>query len=316
MQLIRRIQKGRFRVRDCYWAVMSIFERLRSTISFPFQLPGIHGVEREALNILIVCDFQAWRVGTVQDHLRAFASFSRNQVCFVDSKTCDKLQIDFDIFDCVVFHYSIVISSHVYLSETSVEKVRRYSGYKVLFIQDEYRHVDRTAAAIANLGVDLIYSAINEDVREQIYCQDSIRKIRRKTTLTGFVPKHLTELTVPEYAARKIDVGYRVRRLAASLGALGQEKWDLGEKFKRIASRYGLRCDIEFDENRRVYGKKWISFLTNCKAVLGSESSISFIDFDGSIAPMIDEYERLHPEEGAAEIQAKFIGARDGYFAI
>ena len=144
----------------------------------------------------------------------------------------------------------------------------------------------------------------------------SIRHVRRKTTLTGFVPEALLSLSVPEYADRPTDVGYRARRLFASLGAFAQEKWLIGERFKKTAEVYSLRCDIEHEEGRRLYGKRWISFIMNCKAVLGTESCVSFIDFDGTVMPKVDAYEQQHPDESAADIQAKFLGKWDGKIVI
>jgi hypothetical protein len=252
----------------------------------------------------------------VRDHLAAFANNSQHRVCFVDCRTCPGLDIDLNQFDCVVFHYSIVISSSNYLVESFAERLRQYGGYKVLFIQDEYRFVNRTVDAVARLGVDIIYSVLNEDVRDRIYHHASIRNVRRKTTLTGFVPEHLLSLQVLGYDKRPIDVGYRARRLFASLGATGQEKWQIGERFTEDAKPYDLRCDIEYEEGRRLYGQKWISFIMNCKAVLGTESCVSFIDFDGTVMPKVDAYELAHPEESIADIQTKFLGDRDGELAI
>ncbi|MGI8527241.1 MAG: hypothetical protein ACR2K5_13905 [Pseudolabrys sp.] len=296
--------------------VRMVRSRFPSFYALPPRIDGNRNRAAGALNILIICDFLANRVGTVRDHLGAFADFSSNKFCFVDVRTCRDFNIDLNVFDCVVFHYSIVISGNSYLPDSFAEKLRRYAGYKVLFIQDEYRFVDRTAAAMADLGVDVIYSVINEDVRDQIYRQDCIKHVRRKPTLTGFVPEQLAQVRVPDYEARTIDVGYRARRLFASLGALGQEKWQIGERFKRDVKRHLLKCDIEHEEGRRIYGKRWISFVMNCKAVLGTESCVSFIDFDGTVAPKMDAYEQQHPNESAAEIQAKFLGERDGELAI
>ena len=88
---------------------------------------------------------------------------------------------------------------------------------------------------MGRLGIDIVYSVINEDVRDMVYHHESIRHVRRKTTLTGFVPEALLSVSVPKYADRPTDVGYRARRLFASLGAFAQEKWLIGERFKKAA---------------------------------------------------------------------------------
>jgi len=269
-----------------------------------------------ALNVLIVSDFLVNPIANVCDHLTAFANYSRNRVCFVHCRTCSYLNIDLSLFDCVVLHHSIIISSKNDLEESFAERLRHFAGYKVLFIRDEYRFVDRTVEAIERLGIDILYSVVNEDVRDRIYHHESIRHVRRKTTLAGFVPERLLKLPVPGYTDRSTDVGYRSGQPFASLGAMNQEKWKIGQQFKKDANNYGLRCDIEQEDWRWVNDKNWISFITNCKAVLGTESLVSFVDFDGSVIPEVDAYQHQHPEETAAEIQARFLGKRDGEIVI
>lgn len=274
------------------------------------------GAPAEPMNVLVIGDFWSRRISTVRDHLAAFRSYSRNRICFVTSRTHARLGVDFSVFDVLVLHYSVIITNESYISSSLADQIRNFRGYKVLFIQDEYRGVDRTVAAIADLGVDVVYSAVNEDVRDLIYYHETIRDVRRKTTFTGFVPEDLTSISMLKYEERGIDVGYRTCRQRASLGATGQEKWRIGEYFKRDAGRYGLTCDIEYQESKRIYGSRWVDFVMNCKAMLGSESSVSFIDFDGTMQPRLDAYEDAHPHETAAEIQAKFLGTDDGKLVI
>src|SRR5262249_1929016 len=148
-------------------------------------------------NVLILCDFAARHIGTVRDHLAAFKTYSANNVCIADTRTAARIGLELDQFDVVVLHYSIIISSRDYLPLDLANKIRDFSGYKTLFIQDEYRWVDRTVAAIADLGVHVIYSVVNEEVVDKIYHHPSIRHVRRKIVLTGYVPEQLTRRRVP-----------------------------------------------------------------------------------------------------------------------
>ena len=98
--------------------------------SFYALPPGIDGNRSraaDALNILILSDFHANPIGTVSDHVAAFANYSKNRVCFVDSKTCPHFNIDLSIFDCVICHYSMVISSTNHLADSFAEKLSSIS---------------------------------------------------------------------------------------------------------------------------------------------------------------------------------------------
>jgi len=268
------------------------------------------------LNVLILCEFNFCHIGTVSNHLEAFKLYSRNNVFVLDSCSTAALEIDLNQFDIVVLHYSLVILDQRYIPMTLVKRLRAFVGYKVLFIQDEYRGVDSTVEAISDLGIHLIYSVINEDTIDAVYHHQGIRHVRRKTTLTGFVPEQLTTRSVPDYQNRPIDVGYRARRAPSWLGYFAQEKWLIGEHFKRDAKHYGLVYDIECAENKRLYGEKWVNLITNCKAMLGTESGASFIDFSGAVQAFVEDFELANPEISFEEIREQFLEGRDGDITI
>jgi hypothetical protein len=94
----------------------------------PTPARGKRKRDSDALNVLIITDFLANHIGTVRDHLAAFANFSRNRVSFVDCRTCPYLHIDLSDFDCIVLHYSVVISSSDYLPKSFAEKLRKFQG--------------------------------------------------------------------------------------------------------------------------------------------------------------------------------------------
>lgn len=263
------------------------------------------------ISILILCDFASRKIGTIREHLDAFKRYSENSICFIDPKCIPLLGVRFDDFDAVVIHYSIVIAKE-YLSAAVAARIRSYRGYKIVFIQDEYRWVNETGRAIFDLGIDVIYSVVNADVIDKIYYQDNIKRVRRRFTLTGFVSRDLVQLEVPSYTQRLVDVGYRARRLPMWLGQFAQEKWQIGERFRCDAAQYGLLCDIECEESKRIYGQSWINFLTSCKAVLGTESGASFIDYTGEVAPLVEAYEEANPDALFEEVQARFLEDRDG----
>lgn len=267
-------------------------------------------------DVLILCDFGTRHIGTVRDHLEAFKRYSQNTICVADVRSSHIMKTNFSIFDVVVLHYSIVISSESHVSSSMARKIREFRGYKVLFIQDEYRWVDRTAAAIANLGVDLIYSVINEELVDRVYHHTTIRHVRRNVTLTGFVPEQLTIRPVPGFSERKMDVGYRARKVPYWLGSFAQEKWYIGERFRKDAERYSLTCDIEYAENKRLYGEKWISFISNCRAILGTESGASFIDFTGEVQRAVEAYENANPNSCFKDVHERFLKDQDGDIVI
>jgi len=110
------------------------------------------------LRILLLCWQAARHTGTVAEHVGSFEKYSRHDVVVFDSQVSSELDLDLELFDVIVFHYSLVISMPVYLPPAFFQNLGRARALKVLFIQDEYRWVDRIADAIRSLGIDVVFT--------------------------------------------------------------------------------------------------------------------------------------------------------------
>lgn len=266
--------------------------------------------------ILMLYGEQFRFIGTVGAHLEAFKTHSRHDVVQLDAISVAAMNLDFARFDCIVLHYSLIVARAHYIMDDVRQKLREYQGPKVLFIQDEMRWVDATSATIKDLDVTTVFTVVNEDVVRKIYRDPWMDRVRFEQTLTGFVPEELTRLPVPAYQDRPIDVSYRARKLPGWCGAFGQEKWIIGARFAADAEAYGVKCDISTAERDRIYGQKWIEFVANSKAMLGTESGASFVDFSGEVAPAVDQFEAANPNASFEEVRDLFLEGRDGEIVI
>ncbi|MGI9488057.1 MAG: hypothetical protein ACR2RF_19680 [Geminicoccaceae bacterium] len=265
-----------------------------------------------SLNVLLLCEERARHIGTVEDHIQALLTHSHHNVLALDARGCVTFDIDLDRFDMVVTHYSVAIGHPGHVLEPLAEKLRAFPGVKVAFLQDEYRWIDASAAAIRDLGFKVLFTVTNPEVTRKIYRHPWFDDVRIEHTLTGFVPEALCDRRVPSFENRSVDVGYRARKVPNWLGEASQEKWKIGERFRSDAPAHGLACDISSREQDRLYGEAWIKFLGNCKAVLGTESSISAFDFDGTLKRKIEDYERDHPGVSFDELKMRFLDGIDG----
>jgi len=217
-------------------------------------------------------------------------------------------KIDLDRFDALVVHYTLVACSDDYIGPESRARIAAFPGLKAAFVQDEYRHVNRTVAALRDLGVGVLFTCVPEPEIEKVYPRAKLPGVRKVNLLTGYVPPGLADRPAPAFAERPIDVGYRARPLPAWLGELGQEKHRIAVRFAADADRWGLRVDISDREEDRLYGDAWTRFLCRSKAVLGTESGASVFDFEGDIQARVEAHLRRDPG-------ASFETLRDLYFA-
>ena len=245
---------------------------------------------------------------SIVDHINALTTGSRHKVKKLDIVRELPRNLDLDRFDVIIIHYTLTICRDSYLDQDAKRRLRDTASLKVIFIQDEYRHVDGTVEAMRDLRVEVLFTCVPERNIEKVYPKERLPGVLKVNVLTGYVSPNLAEVgNPPPLQGRPLDVGYRSRRVPAWLGELGREKWRIGERFLTDANSYGLRCDISIKEEDRIYGAKWGQFLTSCRAVLGVESGASVFDFTGEIQRRVEEEERLRPE-------ATFEELRDEHF--
>jgi hypothetical protein len=258
------------------------------------------GAEEKRFRVLLLCDYRTGHANTVLDHIDAFRRLSRHDVrTFNPVGMYRSVALDLEEFDVVVIHYSLVLPLERYISADFREKLRRYRGLKIQFVQDEYRWVNLATAAMRDVGVDILFTCAPEPAAGQLY-NAGLSGVRRVQTLTGYVPPNLQDRPRRPLVDRSIDVGYRGRDLPFWLGRLTQEKTWIGQGFLERAPKYGLRVDIGWREKDRIYGEQWIEFISSCRATLSTESGASIADFDGSVERAVRLCLNEHP---AAEYQ-------------
>lgn len=246
------------------------------------------------------------------DHIDAFRRHSRHDIHTLNTRDMRRsIALDFGYFDVVVIHYSIVLSSLNYLSADFRDKLRRFRGLKVEFIQDDYRWIDRETAASRDIGIDVLFTVVPEPAASQVY-DERLPGVRRVLTLTGYVPENLVGRPNRPLGERTIDVGYRARDLPFWLGRLSREKVWIGERFLERAPAYGLRCDIAWTEDARIYGERWIEFVSSCRATLGCESGASIADFDGSVEQAVLTFMDAHPRATFEEVHEAVLRPYEG----
>ena len=264
--------------------------------------------------ILILYAAETVSVGTVADHLYAFAEHSRYEVHYVHAVRGVRAALDLELFDAVFLHYSVRLVFPDYLSPEFASKLRSYTGPKILFIQDEYEDTDRAIDWIQKLDIQTVFTCVPDEFIENVYPAKRLPGVRFISNLTGYVSEGLIRLDVPPIGERPVWVGYRGRALHPAYGRLGWEKRFIGEEFKRRA-RGRIPIDIETGEERRIYGAAWPRFIMSCRAVLATESGSNVFDFDGEIRRRIDERLKTNPDMSFAEIERLELQGEEKRFA-
>lgn len=256
------------------------------------------------MNVLILYDHFETYTNTVFDHLCAFKKYSKNNHFYIHAGLPD-VRFDLAVFDVILIHYSARVAFG-HISAALRLKISKHSGQKILFVQDEYDLTSNVWDAIDELNVSTVFTCVPPLHREEIYPSARFPNVRFVTTLTGYCPEQIHETSSPPLAInRPITIGYRGRALPYFYGDLGQEKLEIAKGMQLACKQRGISCDIEWDEEKRIYGSDWPRFLMDCKATLGAESGANRFDFDGSLRKAVNEALTENPELSYAEFKQR-----------
>lgn len=268
------------------------------------------------LNILLLCDYRDDIAATVRDHITSLERLSRHRWMRLSMLGDISADLDLDRFDVVIVHYTLVACMPSYLSVLARSRLAQFAGVKAIFIQDEYRFVDASIAAMREIGIDVLFTCVPNDEIENVYPERSLPGVRKVSVLTGYVPIGLADRKVVPTFDRPIDIGYRGRDVPAWLGQLGQEKRDIGIRVRDDAPKWGLVTDISFREEDRLYGDRWTKFVMRCKAMLGVESGASVIDFSGAVQRQVERHAARSPNTTFKELQELYFAELEGRINI
>src|SRR6185295_12924267 len=204
---------------------------------------------KSRLSVLMLCDDSSSHANTLLEHIEAFGKFSRHRMSIFNPRGLDDCRfLDLNDFDVVVIHFSLCIIADSYLSPALRDKVSRFEGLKVLFIQDDYRWVNQISKMVRYLGIKVLFTLVPEAEIPKIWDETRLPQVVKLNTLAGYIPDGLARVQAPPIELRSIDVGYRGRELPYWLGRLSQDKVTIAQGFLTRAERYGLRCDIAWKE--------------------------------------------------------------------
>lgn len=264
------------------------------------------------LNVLILYDEKSTHIPTIREYLESYDLFSRHKMFFTNA-TGDAVCGNLTFYDVIVVHYSIRVSLPNHLSPSYAEEIQGFGGLKVLYIQDDYENTEQARNWIETLGINIVFTVVPEQYIDIVYPRIRFPYVKFINILTGYISSRyqLTQEIKP-IADRGTMIAYRGRPLAYWYGDLGQEKIVIGQKMKQICEMRNIPVDIEWTDEKRIYGDAWYQFLSSCKATLASESGSNVFDDFGIIKDNIQNALKNNPSLTYQEIHEKFLQEHEG----
>lgn len=270
------------------------------------------------LQILIISEFYNNNANVIRDFLFSFNAHSRHKFFYIFQGRLIEDSFDFSRFDVIlIFWSSVLFGPNPSIKGETMDRIRESNALKVLFLQDEYRFVREINAAMARLGIQIMFSCVDEQYHHVFYPHSLIPSlVATHTVLTGYVASYQEGRRIWYSGPKKIDIAYRSRELPYYLGDIAREKLIIAEKFKKLAPLRGFSVDISVREEDRIYGKHWIRFMQSARFALGTSSGASVIDFSGDIYRHCNEYLKNNPKAPYEEVRSLFFADIDGKYTI
>ena len=249
------------------------------------------------------------------EHATSFSNYSRFRTLAVNSELGFPEFLREYEFQVIILHYSLFAWTPFPLNEDFLSYIEgSSSSYKVAFFQDEYHLWPARADFLNRCKVDGVYTLI-----EPAYYRDTYQKYTKVPKLRTYIPGYVSdemlawaaEVVKPE-SERTVDIGYRGRISYHYMGKAAREKHEIGMFFKERCQGLGLVLDIETEEGKRIYGRKWIEFLANCRATLGVEAGVSVFDTDDTIFSRYEKLVKEKPDITFEEVYARLLVHYDG----
>ena len=196
--------------------------------------------------------------------------------------------------------------------KSAYDFVRQSNAVKIALPQDEYDCNELLDEWMCEWGVDVVVSVVAKhwDVLFPKYS-----KIGRIVLgYTGYVDESLLSFELKPWLERRIDIGYRAKKLPPYFGRLGETKWRIGPAVEAAARPHGFVTDIVLGDLGTLLGRKWLDFINDSKFTLGANSGSSLLDPRGEIQRGIRAYLKEHPAATFEEIEVKFFKGLDGKY--
>ncbi len=281
--------------------------------------------DRKQKILVVYCQRFAADRNTIAEHLYAFKHYAVDaQVWHYNAAGALPVPISRMEFDLIVFHYTCLAErwNGVAPFRRLMNRLRPLAdakAFKVAFPQDEYIYSEVLCDFFREFAIDVVFTCYDEADRRKAYPDSAVGHARFIKTLPGYVDPHALDSVrafSKPHKERKIDLGYRARKLPYWLGHHGTLKWRLTEEFTRASRGSNLKVDLSNQSMDVFDGFSWYQFLSDCRVVLGCEGGASLLDRSGKIRDRVEDFVVKFPGATFAETERECFAGQDGSISL
>lgn len=261
----------------------------------------------EVKRVLVAYSAAATIVPTTLEYVTALKALSGCEVQFVHCTNDAKLDFDINEFDVLINSYCSRLCFDWYLNPDYVRAVLSFRGLKIAIAQDEYDRTGVLQSSIRRLGFHALLTSIPEEFWPLVYPTIQIPGVALRQVLTGYVPADRPDRQIKRLADRRFRIGYRGRKIGPRYGRLAFDKYEIGRYMAELCDSLNQPHDIKVDEESRIYGEDWFTFVGDCRTMLGSESGSNAFDFNMELERECEHFRMRHGRPAEHSDLAEFL---------
>lgn len=265
------------------------------------------------MRLAIFCYFEGNAVPSIRDmieYLQQNLTWDVDVYNLMDYRT-NSYEIvmpgDFNLgdYDGCLIHNSLAYDPNnvVTLFRDNVIGLKKFSGIKIIFKQDENFKFKETDDLIVSHGFDCVFTCLPESEVKKIYPKSLSQGIIFHQMYTGYVtPSLLAFAEKYRTANRDIDIFYRGSIQPPEFGKLAVDKHRIGTNVAaKLEKNKNINLDISSFSSDRLVGEDWFRTLSRSRATLGLESGASVFDTDEEIPDILADAEKLVSQNSEKE---------------
>ena len=182
---------------------------------------------------------------------------------------------------------------------------------KIVFAQDDYWYSEVRDYFYVSYGINLVHLVCPQESWDELVPQFIAKGGKTKQGYTTYVTPYIKSLSnfKKDWANKKFDLVYKATKNPKVPNHIGEVKGLIGDIFLRnitVEDLKNFNLDLS-NQGKLLTGENWYRYLTNSRAMLGSNSGSSVLLRNKKMRNKLLDYKKKYPQKKAIEIEQRIL---------
>lgn len=191
--------------------------------------------------------------------------------------------------------------------------IKQTSSVKIVFPQDDYWFSEVRDQFYVEYEIDRVYPVCPESSWSELLPRFEGKGGDMRQGYTTYISSEMISKVKKkkEWAYRKNDVVYRAKKTPAAPNKYGFIKGVIGDRFVDAVKDGDLKLDISTSPNKLIHGEGWLDFISDSRAILGSNSGSSVRLRNHDVYNALLNYQKIYTSASWEEVEISVFDKDD-----